>query len=107
MTLAAEETRWYVLPTLEALNVIGAFGLAFVIDFLTRKGEAFGLKTSSLKRRIVANASPLLLLIIPVAQFLAVWPLTLRAYNPLLGGYAGARPLCRWAAAKARKWRGN
>ena len=30
-------------------------------------------------------------LIISALQFMPVWPLTLRAYNPLLGGYAGAQ----------------
>ena len=32
-------------------------------------------------------------LIISAAQFTPVWPLTLRAYNPLLGGYAGAQKI--------------
>ncbi|MBP7688012.1 MAG: phospholipid carrier-dependent glycosyltransferase, partial [Thermoflexales bacterium] len=88
VTLVAKKLDRYVLPTLEALNVIGAFGLAFMIDFLMRPGEAFGPKP--VKRRLIANAAPLLLMIVAAIQFLAVWPLTLRAYNPLLGGYAGA-----------------
>lgn len=90
VTLAAKKLDRYILPTLEALNVIGAIGWAFAIDVLTRKSEAFGPKASPLIRRLMANASPLLLLLVTAAPFIAVWPLTLRAYNPLLGGYAGA-----------------
>ena len=88
ITLGAKKLDRYALPTLEALNVIGALGLAFMIDWIARRSATApprGSAQSTLP--IIAVA---LIMIITAAQFLAVWPLTLRAYNPILGGYEGA-----------------
>lgn len=86
ITLAAKKLDRYMLPTLEALNVIGAIGLAYVIDRLVRSSKS----TSSSFQRWGWMLSTALAVIVVMAQFVVVWPLTLRAYNPVLGGYAGA-----------------
>jgi 4-amino-4-deoxy-L-arabinose transferase-like glycosyltransferase len=86
ITLAAKKLDRYMLPTLEALNVIGAIGLAYVIDRIVRSSKS----TSSSFQRLGWAISTALAVIVVMAQFVAVWPLTLRAYNPVLGGYAGA-----------------
>lgn len=86
ITLAAKKLDRYMLPTLEALNVIGAIGLAYVIDRLVRSSKS----TSSSFQRWGWVLSTALAVIVVMAQFVVVWPLTLRAYNPVLGGYAGA-----------------
>lgn len=88
ITLGAKKLDRYVLPTLEALNVIGAIGLAFVIDLITRHSSTTPQRGSAQSAWL--NGLLALALVITASQFLTVWPLTLRAYNPLLGGYDGA-----------------
>jgi hypothetical protein len=77
ITLGAKKLDRYVLPALEAFNVVGAFGLMFAANRLLKRRWAFG--------AVIGLA-----LAITVWQFISVWPLTLRAYNLLLGGYASA-----------------
>jgi hypothetical protein len=88
ITLGAKKLDRYVLPSLEALNVIGALGLAFVIGLLARHSERSRAATKS--KNAWSSITLALALGLTAAEFLTVWPLTLRAYNPLLGGYAGA-----------------
>ncbi len=87
ITLGAKKLDRYVLPALEALTIVSAFGLAFVIENIGAR-----IKTDK-KRNWVLNATVTALLLVSVIQFMPVWPLTLRAYNPLLGGYAGAKKI--------------
>jgi len=86
ITLAAKKLDRYMLPTLEALNLIGAIGLAYVIDQVVHSLKS----TSASFQRLGWLIPTALAAIIVAAQFVGVWPLTLRAYNPLLGGYTGA-----------------
>jgi len=88
ITLGAKKLDRYVLPTLEALNVIGAIGLAFALDVIAQRSSTTPQRGSA--QNAWSSGMLALTLVIPFAQFLTVWPLTLRAYNPLLGGYAGA-----------------
>jgi hypothetical protein len=87
ITLGAKKLDRYVLPALEALYIVSALGLAFALESI-RLPESGRLRKSW---GIVQNGVVMLLLLISASQFLPVWPLTLRAYNPLLGGYAGAQ----------------
>jgi len=122
ITLGAKKLDRYVLPALEALMVVGALGLAFVIEsigtrlssaslraFFAKQSPASTKIASSLgstprndelallasaqdaRRKWLLNGAVVALLLISAIQFVAVWPLTLRAYNPLLGGYEGAK----------------
>jgi hypothetical protein len=87
ITLGAKKLDRYVLPALEALYIVSALGLAFAI-------ASFRLPKSGRLRKswgAVLNGAVVLLLLISALQFMPVWPLTLRAYNPLLGGYESAR----------------
>ena len=77
ITLGAKKLDRYVLPALEALNVVGALGLMFAANRLLKRRWAFGAVIS-------------LTLAVTALQFVIVWPLTLHAYNLLLGGYNGA-----------------
>lgn len=87
ITLGAKKLDRYVLPALEALVVVGALGLAFVIE---ASGIRINTDDTDKKRKWLLNSAVVTLLLINAIQFVAVWPLTLRAYNPLLGGYEGA-----------------
>ena len=105
ITLGAKKLDRYVLPALESLLIVSAFGLAFVIEQLGQHSERSHTAAESknarpstppysvqdAKRKWLLNGVVVTLLIISAAQFLPVWPLTLRAYNPLLGGFAGAK----------------
>ena len=78
IALGAKKLDRYALPALEALNVTGAIGLAFVIARLSHSRKSIG---------------PLLIvtsLVVTALPILTTWPYALRAYNPLLGGYVGA-----------------
>jgi 4-amino-4-deoxy-L-arabinose transferase-like glycosyltransferase len=88
ITLGAKKLDRYVLPALDALYIVSAFGLAFVIE---TSGTRIGTDAADKRRQWVLNAVVALLLGVSALQLLQVWPLTLRAYNPLLGGYAGAQ----------------
>jgi hypothetical protein len=91
ITLGAKKLDRYVLPALEALNIVSAFGLAFVIENIgTRTLHA---AAAAGKRQWILNGAVAALLIMSAVQLMPVWPLTLRAYNPLLGGYAGAQKI--------------
>ena len=107
ITLGAKKLDRYVLPALEALVIVGALGLAFVIEQFNQHPERSRAaaqskdarpSTTSLRdsaqdarRQWLLNAAVILLLSVSAAQFVPVWPLTLRAYNLALGGYAGAK----------------
>jgi hypothetical protein len=71
---------------LEALNIVGALGLALVVSKLAARSERNAVKSKSALPTILIG----LALAITALQFIVVWPLTLRAYNLLLGGYDGA-----------------
>lgn len=87
ITLGAKKLDRYVLPALEALLIVSAMGLAFAI-------EQIGARLAADKRRQwILNAAVVVLLLISAIQFVPVWPLMLRAYNPLLGGYAVAKQI--------------
>jgi 4-amino-4-deoxy-L-arabinose transferase-like glycosyltransferase len=90
ITLGAKKLDRYVLPALEALYIVSALGLAFVIESVGTRNNA---DTADKKRKWVLNGAVAVLLIISALQFIPAWPLTLRAYNPLLGGYAGAQQI--------------
>ena len=82
ITVGAKKLDRYVFPALLALDIVGAMGLAFAIE-----------KLAAIRQRVpalVLAASISLCLLITAAQFTSVWPLTLWAYNPILGGYDGA-----------------
>jgi 4-amino-4-deoxy-L-arabinose transferase-like glycosyltransferase len=89
ITLGAKKLDRYVLPALEALTIISACGLAFVMGSLRLP------KSGRLRKSwdAVLNGAVVGLLLISALQFMPVWPLTLRAYNPLLGGYANAQKI--------------
>ncbi len=122
ITLGAKKLDRYVLPALEALSIVGALGLAFVIEKIGTRLSAASLRALSAKqspapteiasslesaprndelefvgsaqdtkRKWLLNGAVVVLLLISAIQFIPVWPLTLRAYNPLLGGYAAAQ----------------
>jgi 4-amino-4-deoxy-L-arabinose transferase-like glycosyltransferase len=88
ITLGAKKLDRYVLPALDALYIASALGLAFVIENI---GIRINTDTTDKKRQWLLNGAVAVLLIISALQFIPAWPLTLRAYNPLLGGYAGAQ----------------
>ena len=122
ITLGAKKLDRYVLPAQEALVIVGALGLAFVIEKIGIRLSAASLRALSAKqssapteiasslesvprndelefvgsaqdarREWLLNGAVVVLLLISAIQFMPVWPLTLRAYNPLLGGYAAAQ----------------
>lgn len=88
ITLGAKKLDRYVLPALEALTIVSALGLAFVME---RIGTRIYTDDADNRRQWILNAAIVTILIVSMIQFVPVWPLTLRAYNFLLGGYAGAR----------------
>ena len=88
VTLAAKKLDRYVLPSLEALNVIGAIGLAYALDLIAKHSSTSPQRGSAPKAW--SGIAIALALGMTAAQFLGVWPLTLRAYNLILGGYGGA-----------------
>ncbi len=87
ITLGAKKLDRYVLPALEALYIVSALGLAFTIEAIGARLHAAADK----KRIWILNAIVAALLVISALQWVPVWPLTLRAYNPLLGGYDRAQ----------------
>ncbi|HSD83466.1 MAG TPA: glycosyltransferase family 39 protein, partial [Anaerolineae bacterium] len=93
ITLGAKKLDRYVLPALEALNVAGACGLAFIMEQFSKRPSTASLRGSAqdAKRDWALNAVVVVLLLVGVVQFMLVWPLPLRVYNPLLGGYANAQ----------------
>jgi 4-amino-4-deoxy-L-arabinose transferase-like glycosyltransferase len=122
ITLGAKKLDRYVLPTQEALVIVSALGLAFVIEKIGTRLSAASWRALSAKqssapteiasslesaprndelefvgpaqdarRKWLLNGAVVVLLLISAIQFMPVWPLTLRAYNPLLGGYAAAQ----------------
>jgi 4-amino-4-deoxy-L-arabinose transferase-like glycosyltransferase len=88
ITLGAKKLDRYVLPALDALYVVSALGLAFAIESMGMRIHA---DVADKKRQWTLNAVVVVLLGVSALQFIPVWPLTLRAYNPLLGGYAVAK----------------
>jgi hypothetical protein len=90
ITLGAKKLDRYVLPALEALYIVSAMGLAFVIENI---GTRIHADAADNRRQRALNGAVAALLIISALQFAPVWPLTLRAYNPLLGGYARAQQI--------------
>jgi len=99
ITLGAKKLDRYVLPALDALYIVSALGLAFAIENIGTRTLALPARASvnadaaDKKRKQVLNGTVVALLVISALQFIPVWPLTLRAYNPLLGGYAGAQKI--------------
>jgi 4-amino-4-deoxy-L-arabinose transferase-like glycosyltransferase len=91
ITLGAKKLDRYVLPALEALTVVSAFGLASVLEHLAAR--LLRAEAAPGKRQWLLNGAVAALLVVSAAQFLPVWPLTFRAYNPLLSGYAGAQKI--------------
>ena len=89
ITLGAKKLDRYVLPALEALYIVSALGLAFVIENIGMR--TFRTDSTDKRRQWILNGTVAALLIISALQFIPVWPLTLRAYNPLLGGYDRAK----------------
>ncbi len=85
ITLGAKKLDRYVLPTLEALVIVGAMGLAFIIDQIGTR-----MRTSR-QRKWILNGIVVLILLLSAVQFAQVWPLPLRAYNVLWGGYETAK----------------
>jgi 4-amino-4-deoxy-L-arabinose transferase-like glycosyltransferase len=85
ITLGAKKLDRYVLPAQEALVIVSALGLAFVIEKIGTRINA------DKKPQWILNGAVVVLLLIGAMQFIPVWPLTLRAYNLALGGYAGAK----------------
>ncbi len=98
ITLAAKKLDRYMLPTLEALNVIGAIGLAYLFDRfrhpIKSDGRLSPTRTAGFMHfavEFIRRQTPVLIaLAVAAVQFISVWPLTLRAYNSVLGGYDGA-----------------
>lgn len=90
ITLSAKKLDRYVLPALEALVIVGAWGLAFVIQSI---GTRLGADDADKKRAWILNGLAAIALLIQAMPFMQVWPLTLRAYNPLLGGYDAAKKM--------------
>jgi hypothetical protein len=105
ITLGAKKLDRYVLPALEALYIVSALGLAFVIEQLGQHSEQSRVAAESknarpstslrsvqdAKHKWILNGAVAALLIISALQFTSTWPLTLRAYNSLLGGYDVAK----------------
>ncbi len=88
ITLGAKKLDRYVLPALAALYIVSALGLAFALENV---GTWINADSTNNKRQWILNGTVAVLLMVGVLQFVPVWPLTLRAYNPLLGGYASAQ----------------
>ncbi|HTP10703.1 MAG TPA: glycosyltransferase family 39 protein, partial [Anaerolineae bacterium] len=88
ITLGAKKLDRYVLPALEALYIVSALGLAFAIESI---GTRIQTDSTDKKRHWVLNAAVAALLVVSALQLVPVWPLTLRAYNPVLGGYDRAQ----------------
>lgn len=85
ITLGAKKLDRYALPALEALCLVSALGWVYMI-------EAVGVRVSApTKRTWILNGVVVLILLISALQFVQVWPLTLRAFNPVLGGYDAAK----------------
>ncbi len=82
ITIGAKKLDRYLFPALLALDIIGAMGLAYAIGSIADR-----LKDRSRVATLIAIGA---CFAIASIQFMDVWPLTLRAYNPLLGGYNGA-----------------
>jgi 4-amino-4-deoxy-L-arabinose transferase-like glycosyltransferase len=93
ITLGAKKLDRYVLPALEALVIVGALGLAFVLERLSQHPSTTSLRDSAqdARRTWLLNGAVAVLLLISAVQFMPVWPLTLRANNLALGGYDGAK----------------
>src|SRR5512139_1672478 len=71
ITLGAKKLDRYVLPALEALYIVSAFGLAFVIENIGTR--ALRADVTGKKRQWVLNAVVVVLLGVSVAQFIPVW----------------------------------
>ena len=95
ITLGAKKLDRYVLPALEALVIGGALGCAFVLKKLSERPSTAPTRGSAqdARRAWILNSAVAALLIISALQFVPVWPLTLRAYNLALGGYASAKSM--------------
>ncbi len=94
ITLGAKKLDRYVFPALLALDIVGAMGLAYAIGLITDRLSILSEVANRTIRHGVEgrfyNFFIAACLLIASIQFIAVWPLTLRAYNPLLGGYDAA-----------------
>jgi 4-amino-4-deoxy-L-arabinose transferase-like glycosyltransferase len=93
ITLGAKKLDRYMLPALDALYIVSALGLAFVIEQFDQRPSTASLRDSAqdARRKWLLNGAVVALLLISAIQLVPVWPLTLRAYNPLLGGYDAAQ----------------
>ncbi len=93
ITLGAKKLDRYVLPALDALYIVSALSLAFVIEQIGQHPSIAPLRGSAqdARRKWALNGAVVVLLLISALQMIPVWPLTLRAYNPLLGGYDAAK----------------
>ncbi|HET7378267.1 MAG TPA: glycosyltransferase family 39 protein, partial [Anaerolineae bacterium] len=82
ITIGAKKLDRYVFPALLALDSVGALGLAYTIGLITDRWPN--------RSRMTASIAIGVCLAVVSIQFISVWPLSLRSYNPLLGGYTGA-----------------
>jgi hypothetical protein len=116
IALGAKKLDRYVFPAMLALDIVGALGLAYAIGLIADRvsilsGEVNRKIHLGVEGRDLTQASRpstaqrsfgslfrsgcfylfvIACFVIASIQFISVWPLTLRAYNPLLGGFDGA-----------------
>jgi hypothetical protein len=82
ITLGAKKLDRYAFPALLALDIVSAMGLAYTIGLIADR-----LKD---RARVATMLGVVACFAIASMQFMNVWPLTFRSYNPLFGGFAGA-----------------